>query len=123
MRRDVRMTGKCNLGVCWMQQVVGVHGVDDVDVVARGAQRVRQPIDVHRVAAEAVGRIESGQVEKVEWTTHRRLASLQTSARATAEAISARLTCTQSYSRAMPSRADTRGDQPRSSRIRLTFVT
>jgi hypothetical protein len=54
-----------------VKKMIRIHAVDDIDVMAFICQGVRQPVQLHGVSAEAVGRIESGQMKKIERPPHR----------------------------------------------------
>src|SRR5689334_1363405 len=53
-----------------MEQMKGIHAVDDVDMMPFFRQRVRETVQIHGVATEVVGRIERCQVKKVEGPAH-----------------------------------------------------
>ena len=52
-----------------MQKVIGIDAMDHIDLMTGIAQGMTQIIQVDRVAAETVWRVERGQVQKVERTT------------------------------------------------------
>jgi hypothetical protein len=56
MRREL------NFRLRRMQQMVRIDAVNDIDLMPGVAQRVAEAIEIHCVAAEAVRRIECGQV-------------------------------------------------------------
>jgi hypothetical protein len=49
-----------------VQEVIRVHAVHHVYMMAGVPERVRQAVDVHRVAAEAVRRVEGREVQEVQ---------------------------------------------------------
>ena len=49
-----------------MQEVVGVDRVHDIDVVSFVGQRMAEPVQIHRVAAETVRRVERREVQELE---------------------------------------------------------
>ena len=51
-----------------MQEMVGIHAMDHIDVMAGIAQRMRQPVEIDCVPAKTVRRIERGQVQEIERT-------------------------------------------------------
>ena len=64
--RHVRVIGKRHRRRLWMEQAVGIETVHDVHVMALIAERMRQAVDVHRIAAEVVRRIERRQMQEIE---------------------------------------------------------
>ena len=48
-----------------MKQVLEIDAVDDIHVVAGISQSVCQPVQLHRVTAEPIGRIKRREVEEV----------------------------------------------------------
>ena len=65
MDDHVGVVGESEFGFLGMEQMVRVNAVNHVDPWAGIAQRVRQTVDLHRVATEAVRRIEGGQVQEL----------------------------------------------------------
>ena len=53
-----------------MQQMIGIHAVDDIHVVASLRQRVGEPVEIHGISAEVIGRIERRQMKKIERPAH-----------------------------------------------------
>ena len=53
-----------------MEQMVGIDAVDDVDVVPLLAERAAKTLQENSVTAEAVGRIERGEMQKLERAAH-----------------------------------------------------
>ena len=53
-----------------MQQMIRIDTVNHVDVMSHFAQRMRQAIDVHRIPAEAIRRVERRQVKKLQRFGH-----------------------------------------------------
>jgi hypothetical protein len=51
-----------NLRLGRVQQMIGVNAVNDINLMPGVAQRMAQAIEIHRVATEAVGRIEGCEV-------------------------------------------------------------
>jgi hypothetical protein len=49
-----------------MQQMVGIQAMDHIYEMRRVAQRVRQPVQLHRVPSESIWWIERSQVEKIQ---------------------------------------------------------
>ena len=71
MPRDIRMLGKSDRRVSRMRQMISVHAVHDVDVVAEISQRVSEPVNLHRIAAEAVRRIKRSEMQEIQSPVHR----------------------------------------------------
>lgn len=67
---DVGMFIEADFGVGWMQQMKGIYVMDDVHLVTLITQGMRQAVDVHRIAPEAVRRIKSRQMQKAERSLH-----------------------------------------------------
>ncbi len=54
-----------------MQQMVGIHAMDDLDMMAAFGKGVREAVYLNGVAAETVGRIERGEMQEIEGPAHR----------------------------------------------------
>src|SRR6266850_6326611 len=70
MRGHMRVIGEYDVRLGWVCQMIGVNAVDDIDVMTGVTERVRQTIDIHRIAAEAVWWIESRQMQEIERPHH-----------------------------------------------------
>ena len=70
MAADVRVFGERDRRRPRMKQMVRIDAVHDIDVMPSLAERVGEPVDVHRVAAKAVGRIEGGEMKKAQRSFH-----------------------------------------------------
>jgi len=60
MGGDIRMIGEFHLWFCWVKQVIGVDAVDDINMMPCVSKCMTQAIDIHSVATETIGGIESG---------------------------------------------------------------
>ncbi len=70
MANDARMLGKADLRLGGVLQVIRVHAVDDVAVMAHVTQRVTKAMNIHRVAAKTVWRVKRCQVQEVQRARH-----------------------------------------------------
>src|SRR5262245_38425260 len=68
---DAGMLTEGDLWLGRVEKVVCVDAVHHIHVVAAVGERMRETVDVHRVPAEAVRRVERGEVQKAEGSTHR----------------------------------------------------
>ncbi len=59
------MIREFNFRLSRMQQVIGVDAVNHIDMVTGVTERVCQPVNVHRVTAEAVGWVKGRKVEEI----------------------------------------------------------
>ena len=60
------MFGERDLGFAVVEQVIRIAAVHDVHLVVRVGERVRQTMQIDRIAAEAVRRVEGREVEEAE---------------------------------------------------------
>src|SRR5262245_51542674 len=66
----VWVPGKFDFRLGRVQQFIRVSTVNDIHAVPLVSEGVRQSINVHRIPAETVWRVECRQVEKIERTAH-----------------------------------------------------
>src|ERR1041384_6932183 len=70
MSHNVGVLGKCYWGFRSVHQVIRIDAVNHVNMMPLIAERMGEPVDLHGVAAKAVGRVKRGELEKIERSAH-----------------------------------------------------
>ena len=65
------MFGECDLRFGRMLQMKGVDVVDHIYFVAQPGQRMGEPVNIHGIAAETIGRVKRGEMEEPQRLVYR----------------------------------------------------